>query len=140
MNPDFPYNPDSTGDPVRFANYPPMAPGDRPLPAESQQLGTETAPESHSGRHWMHLLMCAPMLLVVGYLGPDRQGRWGFDLLRGGLHGHDGRDDGGHGEDGPTLGRRQLGASPLSPSTSPEEGRPSTPGYGGNTRRTVSMW
>jgi hypothetical protein len=68
MNPDFPYNPDSTGDPVRFANYPPMAPGDRPLPAESQQLGTETAPESHSGRHWMHLLMCAPMLLVVGYL------------------------------------------------------------------------
>jgi len=25
-------------------------------------------PESHSGRHWMHLLMCAPMLLVVGYL------------------------------------------------------------------------
>ena len=25
-------------------------------------------PESHSGRHWMHLLMCTPMLLVVGYL------------------------------------------------------------------------
>ena len=68
MNPDFPYTPESSGDPVRFVNYPPTAPSDRPLPAESSRLGTETAPESHSGRHWMHLLMCAPMLLVVGYL------------------------------------------------------------------------
>ena len=33
------------------------------------QLGTEPTSGHHAGHsHWMHLLMCAPMLLIVGYL------------------------------------------------------------------------
>jgi hypothetical protein len=68
VNPDFPYTPESSGDPVRYANYPPTAPADRPLPEETSRLGSDTTPESHRAHHWMHLLMCAPMLLVVGYL------------------------------------------------------------------------
>ena len=68
MNPDFPYTPESSGDPVRFANYPPTAPADRPLPEETSRLRSDTTPESHRGHHWTHVLMCAPMLIVVGYL------------------------------------------------------------------------
>ena len=68
MNPDFPYTPESSGDPVRFANYPPAAPADRPLREETSRLGSDTTPESHRGHRWTHVLMCAPMLLVVGYL------------------------------------------------------------------------
>jgi hypothetical protein len=68
MNQNLPYAPESSGDPVRFANYPATGPVDSPVPTETPAPGTESAPESHKGHHWMHLLMCAPMLLVVGYL------------------------------------------------------------------------
>jgi hypothetical protein len=66
MNPNLPYAPESSADPVQYAIYPPAAAADRAVPAEAS--GNGTTPVSHKGHHWMHLLMCAPMLLVVGYL------------------------------------------------------------------------
>ena len=66
MNPNLPYAPEASRDPVQYANYPPTDAADRAVPAEAPE--TRTTPESHKGHHWMHLLMCAPMLLVVGYL------------------------------------------------------------------------
>jgi hypothetical protein len=66
MNPNLPYAPESSRDPVGYANYPPTDAAERAASIEAP--GTGTTPESHKGHHWMHLLMCAPMLLVVGYL------------------------------------------------------------------------
>jgi hypothetical protein len=66
MKPDFPYTLGSTQDTDTFTNYTP--PTDPLQPAGSPEPGMETAPGRHRGHHWMHLLMCAPMLLVVGYL------------------------------------------------------------------------
>jgi hypothetical protein len=66
MSPNLPYAPESSRDPVEYANYPPADAADRAVPTEAP--GNGTTPESHKGQHWMHLLMCAPMLLVVGYL------------------------------------------------------------------------
>ena len=66
MNPNLPYAPEASREPVQYANYPPTDAADRAVPAEAP--GTCTTPESHKGHHWMHLLMCATMLLVVGYL------------------------------------------------------------------------
>ena len=66
MNPNLPYAPEASREPVQYANYPPTDAADRAVPAEAP--GTGTTPESHKGHHWMHLLMCAPMLLIVGYL------------------------------------------------------------------------
>lgn len=38
-------------------------------PSLSAHAGTQGSPSRHKGHnHWMHVLMCAPMLLVVGYL------------------------------------------------------------------------
>ncbi|HEY3408977.1 MAG TPA: hypothetical protein VGK53_12460 [Propionicimonas sp.] len=68
MNPNIPFVAESSAEPVRYANYPPTVPGDRPSPADASESGTETPPESHKAHHLTHLLMCAPMLLVVGYL------------------------------------------------------------------------
>ena len=68
MTQNLPYAPESSAEPVRYANYPPTAPADRYMPAETLVPGSETTAESHRGHHLMHLLMCAPMLLVVGYL------------------------------------------------------------------------
>ena len=67
MTPNLPYAPESSAEPVRYANYPPTASADRPVPAETSEPESGT-PQSHKGHHGMHLLMCAPMLLVVGYL------------------------------------------------------------------------
>jgi hypothetical protein len=66
MEPNFPYSPGSTQDTDTFTNY--MPPTDPPQPAAPPEPPTEAAPRPHAGHHWMHLLMCAPMLLVVGYL------------------------------------------------------------------------
>jgi hypothetical protein len=66
MEPTFPYTRDYPRDPDTFTNYTP--PTDPLQPTASPGPGTETAPGRHGGHHWMHLLMCAPMLLVVGYL------------------------------------------------------------------------
>jgi len=66
MSPNLPYAPESSRDPVQYANYPPTDAADRAVLAEAPETGP--TPESHKGHHWMHLLMCAPMLLVVGYL------------------------------------------------------------------------
>ena len=68
MNPNLPYAPESSREPAQYANYPPTDAADPAVPAEAPAPGTDTTPESHKGHHWMHLLMCAPMLLVVGYL------------------------------------------------------------------------
>lgn len=66
MDQNFQYTRDYPREPDRFTNYtPPMDPLQS---AETPEPGTETAPGRHAGHHWMHLLMCAPMLLVVGYL------------------------------------------------------------------------
>jgi len=66
MDPNFQYTRDYPRDPDRFTNYtPPMDPVQS---AETSEPGMEIAPGRHGGHHWMHLLMCAPMLLVVGYL------------------------------------------------------------------------
>ncbi len=66
MEPNFPYTRDYPRDPDTFTNYtPPMDPLQS---AGTPKPGMETVPGLHAGHHWMHLLMCAPMLLVVGYL------------------------------------------------------------------------
>jgi hypothetical protein len=65
MEPDFPYTTGSTQDRETFTNYVPPA-------ARHEGAGTgpgmEAAPRRQGGRHWVHLLMCLPMLLVVGFL------------------------------------------------------------------------
>lgn len=66
MEPTFPYSPGSTQDTDTFTNYTP--PTDSVPPATVPEPGTGTAPGRHGGHQWMHLLMCAPMLLVVGFL------------------------------------------------------------------------
>jgi hypothetical protein len=66
MEPNFPYSPSPTQNTDTFTNYTP--PTDPLHPAASSEPGSEAAPGHHGGRHWMHLLMCAPMLLVVGFL------------------------------------------------------------------------
>ena len=66
MEPTFPYSPGPTQGTDTFTNYTP--PTDSVPPAASPEPGTATAPGHHGGHHWMHLLMCAPMLLIVGYL------------------------------------------------------------------------
>lgn len=66
MEPTFPYSPGPTQGTDTFTNYTP--PTDSVQPAASPEPGTGTAPGRHGSHHWMHLLMCAPMLLVVGYL------------------------------------------------------------------------
>lgn len=56
----------SVQDTATFTNYtPPTGPLQ---PAGSPEPGMETARRGHGSHHWLHLLMCAPMLLVVGYL------------------------------------------------------------------------
>jgi len=68
MNPDVPHPPESSGDSARFPNCQPTVSVDH-LHAETARLRSEETSGSHGGRHrWMHVLMCAPMLLVVGYL------------------------------------------------------------------------
>ena len=66
MEPHFPYSPGSTQGTDTFTNYTP--PTDPPQPAASPEPPRETALGRHAGHHWMHVLMCAPMLLVVGFL------------------------------------------------------------------------
>ena len=66
MEPTFPSSPGPTQGTDTFTNYTP--PTDSGQPAVSPEPGTGTAPGHHGSHHWMHLLMCAPMLLVVGYL------------------------------------------------------------------------
>jgi hypothetical protein len=66
MEPNFPYSPSPTQNTDTFTNYTP--PTDPLHPAASSEPGSEAAPGHHGGHHWMHLLMCAPMLLVVGFL------------------------------------------------------------------------
>jgi hypothetical protein len=66
MEPTFPYSPGPTQGTDTFTNYTP--PTDSVQPAVSPEPGTGTAPGHHGSHHWMHLMMCAPMLLVVGYL------------------------------------------------------------------------
>ena len=66
MEPNFQYTRDYPRDPDTFTNYTP--PTDPPHAAAPPESGMETAPGRHAGHHWMHVLMCAPMLLVVGYL------------------------------------------------------------------------
>ena len=71
MDRDFQYTPGSQGDTNRFATHGAAPPIQVTGPVETPQSGTETTPGHHAGKqgnHWMHLLMCAPMLLVVGYL------------------------------------------------------------------------
>jgi hypothetical protein len=68
MNPNLPYAPEWSAEPVQYANYPATAPADQSVQVDASAPGPDTAPESHKGHHGMHLLMCAPMLLVVGYL------------------------------------------------------------------------
>ena len=69
MEPNFPSPPDFARDTDTFTNYPPPPPPTDPVqPAGTREPGVETAPRGHGGHHWMHLLMCAPMLLVVGFL------------------------------------------------------------------------
>ena len=70
-DPTFPYSPGTQTDPDRYAARSLTPPPDLPRPVDPPQAGTETetAPGHHKGHnHWMHLLMCAPLVLVVGYL------------------------------------------------------------------------
>lgn len=66
MEPTFPSNLGPTQSTDTFTNYPPLT--DSVQPAATPEPGTGTAPGRHGSHHLMHLLMCAPMLLVVGYL------------------------------------------------------------------------
>lgn len=69
-DPNFPYSPGSQTDPDRFATRGAASPTQVTGPVATPQAGTGTTP-GHAGKHgnhWMHLLMCAPMVLVVGYL------------------------------------------------------------------------
>lgn len=69
MDRDFqPYSPGSQGEPNRYATPTAAPPTEVTGPVETGQPGSEPAHGHHGGGHWMHLLMCAPMLLVVGYL------------------------------------------------------------------------
>lgn len=68
-DPNFPYSPASSTDAGRPATRGLTPPSDPASPLEAPRPGTEPARGGHRGHnHWMHLLMCAPMLLVVGYL------------------------------------------------------------------------
>jgi hypothetical protein len=66
MEPTFPYTRDYPQGTDTFTNYTP--PTDPVQPAASPEPGMETSHGHHAGHHWMHLLMCAPMLLIVGFL------------------------------------------------------------------------
>lgn len=76
MDPDFPYSdptfpvsPGSRTDVDRNVGRSLSAPPDPARSVDMAQLGTEQVPAHRAGHnHWVHLLMCALMLLVVGYL------------------------------------------------------------------------
>lgn len=68
-DPNFPYSPRSQPDPDRSATQRVMAPDEVTGPVKTGQPETGPTHGHHTGHnHWMHLLMCAPMFLIVGYL------------------------------------------------------------------------
>lgn len=67
MEPTFSTRPgiSDTAESHTYTNYTPPADSD---PAPSPESGKHASHAGHGSHHWMHLLMCAPMVLVVGFL------------------------------------------------------------------------
>ncbi len=69
MDPTAPDRPGSRTDPDPYTTGSLTPPADPASPAEASRPGADPVHGHHKGHsHWMYLLMCAPMLLVVGYL------------------------------------------------------------------------